>query len=119
MPDLDLAVARLDLDAEELARELEHAVDDGGELEVRPKVFLLQLVLGLAKALGPEPEVPLHQAGDSLLRALLRGEGPDLLELALRRGPGLGADVLQKGLRAVQRGHLLGHGDVGEGAVAQ
>ena len=56
--DLDVAVGGSDVDVEELPRQREHPLDHRGELEVRPQVLLLELVLGLAEALRPETPRP-------------------------------------------------------------
>mmetsp|Transcript_25286 Transcript_25286/g.43133 ORF Transcript_25286/g.43133 Transcript_25286/m.43133 type:complete len:772 (+) Transcript_25286:148-2463(+) len=119
VPHLRLPVRGRHRDAEQRPREGEHPVDHRGELEVRAQVLLLELVLGFAQALAPEPNVPLHQPAGGFGGVLRGRERAHLFQLALRRGPGPRAHGLQERFCGRESGHLLRHGHLCKGAVPE
>mmetsp|Transcript_13259 Transcript_13259/g.28138 ORF Transcript_13259/g.28138 Transcript_13259/m.28138 type:complete len:314 (-) Transcript_13259:927-1868(-) len=121
VPHRGLPVRGRDGDLEEALSEREHPVHHRREREVRAQLLLLEVVLGLLEALGPEGDVPVLEAAllRGLRRARLGREGLHVRKLLHGGVVARSSQLLQQVLRLRQRRHLRRHRHLGVVGVAE
>ena len=117
MPDRRLAIGGLDRDAKKTAGELEHAVQDLGQLEIGAERLFVVVIEAGSLFFSPIGDIPVHQL---VCTAFLAGKATQFGEFLFRAGA---AGRQQFGQQAVggrdRARHLVFQADLGMGRIPQ